>query len=247
MRIRLWLAVVAAAAVGVMGASLPVQPAGAAMNPTPSAVRLKLSQAVQHHLLTLFATQRHIPLADFAPLTPSVVLAAGQSNGDDWAMIHFVVTVRAPLPVVAGLQDGGGTEVFTRLAGHPWALAGLGGQPAGCAVHIPLPVRHVWGLGSCQLGAAAPAPARATPTQASTVERAGTIEDLVSIAKAQDGVADDPPDSTSFGSADCDPYTTLVGNPLGAPDCGRTESHSPWFSNVETHGEAWCADFTKWV
>jgi hypothetical protein len=69
----------------------------------------------------------------------------------------------------------------------------------------------------------------------------------VTVALAQVGVADNPP-VTSFSSPDCNPHTTLVGNPLGAPgkDC-KTSSNGAYFRNVPDVSEFWCADFTKWV
>jgi hypothetical protein len=76
---------------------------------------------------------------------------------------------------------------------------------------------------------------------------AGTTGNLVNIALAQVGVSDNPP-VTSFSKPDCNPYTTLVGNPLGASHkyC-RTSSNGSYFSNVQDTSEFWCADFTKWV
>jgi hypothetical protein len=151
-------------------------------------------------------------------------------------MISFQPIPRAGLTVKIKFEDGAGTGVFTRIAGHAWTLAGLGGEPAGCAVHIPLPVRRAWHLPTCQ-AAEKPPLLPAAP--------AGTTGDLVNIALAQVGVSDNPA-SRNFDD-DCNPCTTLVGNPDGALDCGTTTSNGSWFSGVENANEEWCADFTKWV
>jgi hypothetical protein len=60
-------------------------------------------------------------------------------------------------------------------------------------------------------------------------------------------VADNPP-VTSFSQPDCNPYTTLVGNPLGASSSHcKTSSNGSYFQNVQDVSEFWCADFSKWV
>jgi hypothetical protein len=242
MRIRSCL-IVTAAVVAALSSSLGAAgPAGAATRTEGLAAGSALSPATQRQLLTLFAKDRDIPAADIASIAPAAVLGPQASSGRDWTMVSFRPTSHASLAVKVKFQDGAGTGVFTQTAGHAWALAGAGGEPAGCAVSIPQPVRRAWHLPSCQPQAG---PLRSATSRKSSAESAGTISDLVNIALAQVGVSDNPP-SVTF-SPDCNPYTTLVGNPDGAADCGTTTSNGSWFSNVENANELWCADFTKWV
>jgi hypothetical protein len=102
-------------------------------------------------------------------------------------------------------------------------------------------VRQLWHLPGCPTLAGQPGPRVRGPAAD------GTTGGLVTIALAQVGVADNPP-VTNFNGLDCDPYTTLVGNPLGASSKGcKTSSNPPYFRNVQDVSEFWCADFTKWV
>jgi hypothetical protein len=218
--------------------------AGAATRTGVSAPGSTLSPATQRHLLTLFAKDRGIPVADIAGIAPGAVLGPQASSRRDWMMISFRPSADARITVELKFQDGAGTGVFTRRAGHAWTLAGLGGEPTGCAVAIPQPVRRAWHLPRCQTQAS-PLKLKLHISRTSTDQSADTTGNLVDIALAQVGVSDNPP-SITF-SPDCNPYTTLVGNPDGAGDCGTTTSNGSWFSNVENANELWCADFTKWV
>jgi hypothetical protein len=239
MRIRSWL-VVAAALVAALGGNWAAAVSAGAVTRTGSS-GAGLSPATQRQLLRLFARYRGIPAADFAGIAPAAVLGPRASSGRDWAMISFVAVSRAPVVEKVKFQDGGGTGVFTRTAGHAWTVAGVG-APGGCGTPIPLPVRRAWHLPDC---AASPRPTishqRAAPD---------TAGDAANIAEDQIGVADDPgpPNGKppSFGY-DCNPYTTLVGNPHGFGGCGATESNGSWFNGVETVNEEWCSDFAKWV
>jgi hypothetical protein len=214
--------------------------ADAATGPAP-AVPLVLGGALQRHLLALYAAYRHIPVTDIAPAASGQVLGALVQAGGEWAMIHWEPSSGAPQRAVAGFQDGGGTAIFTRVPGGVWTVAGVGGEPGACAVSIPSAVRALWRLPGCQ-----PLEGLSWP-RSSGVGPAGTTGNLVNIALAQVGVSDNPP-VTSFSKPDCNPYTTLVGNPLGASHkyC-RTSSNGSYFSNVQDTSEFWCADFTKWV
>ncbi len=217
------------------------QPAAAATAQAP-ATPLVIRPAVQRHLLALYAAYRHIPVSDIARGAPgSVVGARLQRSGEDWAMMHWEPSSGASRRAAAGFQDGAGTGIFTRASGGAWTVAGLGGEPAGCAIRVPRAVRRSWHLASCH--------ALETPSlpPARSAAAAGTTSGLVTIALAQVGVSDNPP-VTSFNSPDCNPYTTLVGNPLGASGryC-KTSSNGAYFHNVQDVSEFWCADFTKWV
>jgi len=206
-----------------------------------AAVRLVIGPAGQHHLLRLYAAYRKVPVASIAPAGPGQVLGARQRGGTDWAMIHWQPSARAGQATAVGFQDGAGTGVFTRPPGGAWTLAGLGGLPSGCAVRIPQAVRLLWHLPGCRAAEGQALPRVHGPAAAGTRAR------LVKIALAQVGVADNPP-VTSFSRPDCNPYTTLVGNPLGAPSSHcKTSSNGFYFHNVQDVSEFWCADFTKWV
>jgi hypothetical protein len=141
-------------------------------------------------------------------------------------MVHWQPSARARQATAVGFQDGAATGIFTRLPGGAWTVAGLEGQPSGCAVRIPTAVRCLWHLPGCPAMEGQPAPRARAPVTART--RAG----LVKIALAQVGVADNPP-VTSFSRPDCNPYTTLVGNPLGASSghC-RASSNGSYFTRA---------------
>jgi hypothetical protein len=217
------------------------QPAAAAAGQAPAA-RLVISPAVQRHLLRLYAAYRRIPLTSVAPAAPGRALGARlPRSGRDWAMVHWQPSARAGQGTAAEFQDGAGTGVFTRRPGGAWRVAGLGGQPTGCAVRLPRAVRRLWHLPDCRALSGQPGPQPRGPVAG------GTTAGLVTIALAQVGVADNPP-VTNFNGLDCNPYTTLVGNPLGASSTGcKTSSNDPYFQNVRDVSEFWCADFTKWV
>jgi hypothetical protein len=221
--------------------SLGTQPAAAAVGQM-SAAPLVISPAVQQHLLRLFAAYRHLRLTTIAPAASGRVLGAQlTAGGMDWAMVHWQPSAGAGRETSVQFQDGAGTGIFTRRPGGVWTVAGLGGQPTGCAAGLPLAVRQLWDLPGCPTLAGQPGPRVRGPAAG------GTARGLVTIALAQVGVADNPP-VTSFNGLDCNPYTTLVGNPLGASSKGcKTSSNTPYFQNVQDVSEFWCADFTKWV
>jgi hypothetical protein len=239
MRIRSWLVVAAALVAALAGNWAAAGPAGAVTRTGASGAGSTLSPATQRHLLGLFARYRGIPVADIASIARGAVLGPRASNGRDWAMISFRAASRAPVAEKVKFQDGAGTGVFTRKAGHAWTVAGVGGVPVGCGTRIPLPVRRAWHVPNCATAASPP------PASSHQGLTAGTVGNLVTTALDQVGVSDNPA-STSFGY-DCNPYTTLVGNPKGVAACGTTTSNGSWFSNVENDNEEWCADLTKWV
>ena len=215
------------------------QPARAAAG-RGAGVRLAVGPTVQRHLMGLYAAYRHIPVISIAPESAQV-LAARQGNGTAWAMVRWQPSARAGQTAAAGFQDGAGTGIFTRRRGGAWTVAGLGEQPSGCAVRIPQAVRRLWHLPGCRAleGLAVP--------RLRSMAGGGVTGAVVKVALAQVGVADNPP-VTSFSRPDCNPYTTLVGNPLGASGrhC-KTSSNGSYFHGVQDVGELWCADFTKWV
>jgi CHAP domain len=244
MRARSCLAVLAVL-VAVLAGYLAAAPAGAAATGLRSgAAGLSLSPATQRHLIELFAKKRGVPAADVGPIAPGAVLGPRTSSGRQWMMVSLRPATSASVTAKLKFQTGD-TGVFTRRAGHAWTLEGLGGEPAGCNAGIPANLRHDWQLPSCtaqNLGSPRPLP---VTRQQNAADTSGA---LVDIALAQVGVSDNPasPPADDF-DPDCNPYTTLVGNPDGAGSCGARTSNGAWFSNVETTNEEWCADFTKWV
>ena len=158
-------------------------------------------------------------------------------------MVHWQPSALAGQGPAAGFQDGAGTGIFTRRLGGTWTVVGLGGQPTGCAVSLPQAVRLLWQLPGCPVLAGQLGPLVQGPVAGGTT---GGLAKLVNTAIAQVGVADNPP-VTSFDGLDCNPYTTLVGNPLGASSQHCKTSSNAYFSDVRDVSEFWCADFTKWV
>jgi hypothetical protein len=205
------------------------------------AARLVLSPSAQEHLRRLYAAARHIPVTDIGPVAPVLVQGARlRESGSDWALIHFVPSARASQTVATQFQDGAGIGIFTRSPGRTWKLAALGGEPAGCGGHIPLAVRHLWGLVSCTH-----LTGPGTSHSGGALTASGTTGDLAKIAADQAGVSVNPA-STNW-NLDCDPYTTLVGNTgVSTSGCGKT-SNGSYFGNVQDRNEFWCADFNKWV
>jgi Fungal fucose-specific lectin len=211
------------------------QPALAAAKPAAPAESLAVSPALQRHLMTLYATYRHIPVSDIAAIPAGSARGTRISRtGADWASIGFLPSARAPQATQVGFQDGGGYGIFARAPGGRWKIAGLGGEPFGCGTSIPAQVRRAWQLARCATAASAPA--------APSIAAKGTMSGLASLARSEVGVADTPPDPSAGEAGDCDPFTTL--EKVGAPsaNCGT----DPKF-HVRDEAEFWCADFTKWV
>lgn len=211
----------------------------AASTAARSGARPVLAAAVLQQLRAVFAANRHIAVGDIAAVNPAGVLTASDSGGTEWAMIQFTPAATAPLPILAGFQEGAGTGVFALAPGKAWAMRGIAGL-GGCAVTIPAVIRQAWRLSSCD-----PATGQ-RPALSGTGLAAGTTADLVKIAKDQIGIADRPADNGDFNGLNCDPYTAMVGALSPNPSCG-TFSNPPYFTNVRGASEPWCADFVKWV
>jgi hypothetical protein len=202
----------------------------------------RLSAEQRHAFISAYAKYRHIKASDVTSIDSPVDIAS--HSGRQYALIGFLAAPGLPAAVQDGFQDGGSTGYFIRSAGHAWTMARTAVAPVACTPGIPSILRKAWHLGTCPSTRGGQHVARhVLRPQASSPYASGTT--IASIAEDQVGVADKPV-STSFGY-DCNPYTTLVGNPDGAADCGTTTSNGSWFSDVENANEEWCADFTKWV
>jgi len=237
-RFRLITAILACAGLAITLVAMLPSLATAGTGPQRTVTNLAIGVRQQHQLLSRYAAYRHIPVRDIAPVMPGQTLAVTLPSGREWVMIHFIAAAGAPMSVRTAFQDGAGTGIFTRAPGGAWTVAGLGAEPMGCGVKLPAAVRQTWHLANCQAS-------QKTPLHPAAP--AGTTGDLANIALDQVGVSDNPAEH-SFDGLDCNPYTTLVGNPDGASaaGCGKT-SNGKWFSNEQDTSEFWCADFTKWV
>jgi hypothetical protein len=213
-------------------------PAGAASAP-PSAPATAAGPA-QQALTAAYAAYRHIPVQDIAGLRAGTLhVTDASATGTQWATAAFLPILTDPPSVLTGFQDGVSTAVFTRHGDGAWqVLRTSGDQPLGCPGALPASVQQAWGLTSspaCSDAVSQPpvqhagmAPATASPSS------------IASIAEQNVGIADSPA-STSF-SADCNPYTTMVGVGASSSGCG-TNSHF----GVLNQNEEWCADFAKWA
>jgi len=235
MPVRRRFAIAILACAGLAGTLITTSPQLAAASTQPPAARPAIGAAQQHQLLRLYASYRHIPVNDIGGILPgSVRVTQVPRTGTDWASVGFRPATHAPQNTQVGFQDGGGYGIFTRTPGGRWKVAGLGGEPFGCGIAIPAAVRHAWHLAGC----AAPA----SPSPAPSAAADGTMSGLASIARAQVGVSDTPPDPSGAESTDCNPYTAKENPSAPTAGCGI----DPKF-NIRDAAEFWCADFTKWV
>ena len=218
------------------GIGLMAQPAGASTRPAPTAVKLAVSAATRLDFRKVYAAFRHLPVSDVARIRPiSVYSARVTRTGADWAVISVQPSLKAPMNVRIGLQDGGASALLTRSSGQAWKMAGLGRGPLSCDTRIPSSVRGLWKLGRCP--AAASRPSRTGPPAAGPLS---IPSEIATIATSEDGVSDTPA-STNF-NFDCNPFTALE-NP-SAPDSGC--GTDPKFG-IQNHSEQWCSDFAKYV
>jgi CHAP domain len=196
-----------------------------------SSVMLTVPQRQQ--LLRLYAAYRGVPAADIAAGAPGSVLGARLlGDGAQWAVIRFEPSASAPVAVATGFQDGAGAGVFTRPAGGRWRILGLGGEPLGCAVRLPAPVRLLWRLTGCAAPFRSLAPRAGAPPSSAQV---------AVIAESQVGVLDNPA-ARNFTGLDCNPYTALEVPTAPAKGCGIDATFA-----INDRSGLWCADFVKWV
>jgi hypothetical protein len=235
-------AVLVMAGMAGSGIGVMAQPANASTGHAAPVVRLAVSAATRQDFRKIYAAYRHVPASDVARIKPvSVHGARVTRTGTDWAVISLQPSLRAPLNIRVGFQDGAANALLTRSPGHAWKVTGLGRGPLGCDTRIPSSVRKLWRFSSCP--AATPSPLRTRPSAvgSASVPAAATTGGIAAIANSEVGVSDNPPES-AFNTIDCNPFTAL--ETPSAPDSGcKTD---PKF-NILDHSELWCSDFAKYV
>lgn len=189
-------------------------------------------------LAATYAAARHLP-PDAVGSVRAGSLQAAAADGANWAIADFVPAASDTTAVKSAFQDGASAAVFRQDPGQGWRLVQAG--PYGCGYGLPASLVTSFGLAepaSChasttaQRGAAQQAP-RGTATLG---------QDIAGIALSQVGVGVAPVMPT-FGTVDCDPYSTLVGaQSPNADGCGFNTNF-----NIQNQNEAWCSDFAKWV
>jgi CHAP domain-containing protein len=220
------------------GPALAAVPAVASTTVRPAVVQFRLSASARRDLRGLYASDRQIPLSDIGRAVPGAVHAARiTATGRDWAVMKFVAGRLAPLAVSVGFQDGGGSAVFTRPAGRPWHLVGLGGPLLSCDGRLPRKVRTLWGYSDC------PTTISRRPTP--RVPNTGTMNGVATIANNEVGVQDDPTETTFNGAADCNPFTGFEYTPASDAGCGVDTTD--FSTSIQDRTEFWCSDFAKWV
>jgi PKD domain/CHAP domain len=230
-------------------------PAARAAAPAATQVRAEPAAAVPASaLVRAFVLARKLPRDAVAGVRKgSVRVASDPATGTWWAMASFTPAAGAGARVKTGFQDGAGTAVFTRTAGHAWRLTHVTGAPFVCSSALPAMLRSAWHLSqpaSCRtspatqraaaLHARVALPARALAAAATTSADIG--QDIANIALGQVGVSDVPAEYY-FGNVDCDPYSTMDGPTTpNANGCGVSQNF-----NVVNENEEWCSDFAKWT
>ncbi len=203
-------------------------------------MRVGVSTTEQNQLLTLYASYRHIPVADISGAVPGTAQGAEiPAGGQNWAAVKFVPSATAPESVADSFQDGAGTGIFTRSPSGNWQVAGLAGAPFGCGTNVPAAVLQAWSQPTCAAAAGPTASAPATMAPASAV--ASSTSQLADVARSQLGVSADPA-VQSFNGLDCDPFTAIEVSWASKSGCGTDSSF-----RIRDASEFWCADFAKWA
>lgn len=191
-------------------------------------------------LAQAFAAGIKVPVSAVGtPRAGSVRTTQDAATGDRWAVAAFVPSAHAAAVDQVAFQDGASKALFVEPAESGWRWQGSAGQAA-CSGSVPASVISALALGSASCDAGSPRPSAAL--RASVAEPDTLSSSISSIALGQVGVATDPAE-TSFGTVDCDPFSTLVA--AGSPSsdgCGTDSTHG-----VADQNEEWCADFAKWV
>lgn len=189
-------------------------------------------------LEAIYAAARHLPPSSVGSIRAGS-LHTGSADNLSWAIADFLPAASEPADVKAAFQDGASAAVFSQRPGQPWRLVQAG--PYGCGRGLPSSLVQSFGLADpavCRTNATAN---RRAAQQAS--RGTATIgQRIADIALSQVGVGVTPA-TPSFGTVDCDPYSTLVGaQSPNADGCGLDSNFS-----IENENEAWCSDFAKWV
>lgn len=207
-------------------------------------MRVGVSAPEQDQLLTLYASFRHIPLADISGVVSGTAQGAElPSANQDWAAVKFVPSPVAPESVAISFQDGAGTGIFARSPDGDWQVAGLAGAPFGCGTRVPAAVLAAWSQPACPAAATPPAstPASTPAAMAPAAAVSSSTSQAAQIARSQLGVADNPA-VQSFNGLDCDPFTAIEVPQAAKSGCGIDSSF-----RIRDASELWCADFAKWV
>jgi hypothetical protein len=227
----------------VLGAAAQASAVPRAADPEVRVIRP--SAADRAALLRAYVTHRGLRAAAVGSIPPSSVhIAYDQATREYWATAGFLPGRHDSAATLIGFQDAGGSGVvFTRGQRTSWresATATL----FSCGTGVPAAVERAWDVRhSASCSAAPPQAGHRTRSVRAAIPDAVSASTIATVAKSQDGVADDPaPANMNVSGDDCNPYSTLVGS--GAASCGVVD---PNFPSVKTSGEFWCADFTKWV
>jgi hypothetical protein len=186
----------------------------------------------------VYAAARHLPASSVGGIRAGS-LRTGSADNVGWAIADFLPAASDTANVKAAFQDGASAAVFSQRPGQAWRLVQAG--PYGCGRGLPASLVQSFGLADpalCRTNMAANrSAAQQAPHASATVG-----ERIADIALSQVGVGVTPA-TPSFGTVDCDPYSTLVGaQSPNADGCGL----DPNFK-IENQNEAWCSDFAKWV
>jgi hypothetical protein len=123
--------------------------AAAATSPSAKptgAQNLVASASLKAQLLAAYLAQKaYQPGWVTGPTAGSVYYGFLPSTNTYWAMATFAPAPGAPQQVNVGMQDGGGTGVYTAVSGQPWTVH-FAGVPFPCPGALPQPLMAVWNI-----------------------------------------------------------------------------------------------------
>jgi hypothetical protein len=109
---------------------------------------LVATPTLKAELTQAFVAFKQVPAQDIAGTAPgSVYYALVPATGTSWALASFLPRSTASQQTLVGLQDGGGTGIFSMRPGAGWEMVALGSVPF-CPAQTPIPpaVVALWGL-----------------------------------------------------------------------------------------------------
>ncbi len=215
--------------------------ASAATTPAPTAS----ASADQSALTAAFSTFKGISLDDVGAVRAgSLHTGHDASTQSYWGIATFLPSAGASGAVAVTFQDGGGVGIFRSSNGTNWTMTQVGGQPFPCSGELPPTLEAAWGLTNspyCAASSSVAGPRSAAAVGGVANQAASAaMSPIAQVATTQVGVGDTP--ATTNFSADCNPYTTLVGLPVSQAGCGIDARFG-----IRDENEFWCADFAKWV